>query len=112
MASPTQSKGSASNSFFSRLKEAAGEGLTEGLSNALPRWVDKTLNQQSVDQLDNSTFDASKSPPRIDQIRPALDENRQTTTRGKIEAMGINPMFLGVGVVVLLIGGAIIATRR
>lgn len=96
------SAGSASNDFFGRLKEAATKGLEEGVQSALPRWVGKELDVQSEDQLNKSTFDASKAPRRIDQLDRFVDNNQSAGLGDRMQAMGLDPkivFMVGVGVV-------------
>jgi len=105
MADATASKGGAKNSFFGDLlgaaKEGISSGLTEGFSTALPRWANKSFEDQSKDQLSNPTFNAASSPPRIDQINPKFDDKNSTNAVGKLESMGIGTNTLVVGGIVL-----------
>jgi len=105
MVDATASKGEAKNSFFGDLlgaaKEGISSGLTEGFSTALPRWANKSFEDQSQDQLADTTFNAANAPRRIDQINPKFDDKNSTNAIGKMESMGIGTNTLVIGGVVL-----------
>jgi len=66
--------GSGGNGFWSNVSSGLGEGIGKIGGQLLPIWAAKELEIQSVDQLNDTTFNNDFLPPSA-----RLDDQRRTT---------------------------------
>lgn len=83
------------NSFFANISEGLTSGVSKIGSTVLPNWVSKQVTGQTIDKLENVTYDQNKAPPRLDPNLSTTAQAGELVKRSPIPVM----LLIGAGII-------------
>ena len=97
--------------FFGAVGESLEKGVEFVATDVLPRWVGSELGLQSTDQLDDGTFDKSRSAPRVDETSVETVKSTGAPPAIKIDGLGGEGGAGGLMVLALAFGATFLLLR-